>query len=146
MPRMTGSCRCGQVRYTADAEPIFTGICHCTDCQKESGGAFSVVVAVPQSALSIVGSPTTYASTGGSGKRIVSRFCANCGSPLASEAEILPGISMIRAGTLDDRSWLNPTAEIFCDSAQPWVQLGGGMQRFRNEREPALVSIIIALS
>ncbi len=37
---------------------------------------------------------------------------------------------MIRAGTLDDRSWLSPAMEIYCDSAQPWVQLGGGMQRF----------------
>ena len=37
---------------------------------------------------------------------------------------------MIRAGTLDDTSWLKPTMEIYCDSAQPWVQLGGGMQRF----------------
>ncbi len=57
MPQMTGSCRCGQLRYNADAEPIFTGICHCTDCQKQSGTAFNIVVAVPQPALAIEGSP-----------------------------------------------------------------------------------------
>ena len=130
MPQMTGACRCGQVRYKADAEPIFTGICHCTSCQKESGGAFNIVVAVPQAALAMDGSPKSYASTGDSGKQIVSRFCPNCGSTLVSEAEIMPGVSMIRAGTLDDRSWVNPAMEIYCDSAQPWVQLGGGMQRF----------------
>jgi hypothetical protein len=130
MPRMTGACRCGQVRYKADAEPIFTGICHCNSCQKESGGAFNIVVAVPQAALAMDGSPKSYASTGDSGKQIVSWFCPNCGSTLVSEAAIMPGVSMIRAGTLDDRSWVNPAMEIYCDSAQPWVQLGGGMQRF----------------
>jgi hypothetical protein len=33
MPKMSGGCLCGQVRYTADAEPMFAGICHCKDCQ-----------------------------------------------------------------------------------------------------------------
>jgi hypothetical protein len=39
-------------------------------------------------------------------------------------------MSIIKAGTLDDVSWLKPTMEIFCDSKQPWVELGGGMQSF----------------
>ena len=43
---------------------------------------------------------------------------------------MLPDVTMILAGTLDDASWIKPQMEIYCDSAQPWVQLGGGMQRF----------------
>jgi hypothetical protein len=130
MPKMTGGCLCGQVRYSADAEPAFTGVCHCTSCQKQSGTAFNVVVAVPQAALAIQGSPKSYAATGDSGKPNVSKFCPNCGSTILSEPAALPGMSIVRAGTLDDTSWLKPTMEIYCDSAQPWVQLGGGMQRF----------------
>jgi hypothetical protein len=34
------------------------------------------------------------------------------------------------AGTLDDASWVKPGMEIFCDSAQPWVNLDGDRQRF----------------
>lgn len=130
MPQISGSCRCGQVRYSADAEPMFTGVCHCKSCQKESGTAFNVVVAVPQAALRIEGSPKAYASKGDSGKEVVARFCPNCGSTILSEPALLPGASILRAGTLDDTSWLKPTMEIYCDSAQSWVQLGGGMQRF----------------
>ena len=37
----------------------------------------------------------------------------------------MPNITMIMAGTLDDASWVEPVSEIFCDSAQQWVQLGG---------------------
>lgn len=130
MPQMTGGCLCGQVRYTANAEPAFTGVCHCTTCQKQSGGAFSIVVALPQSALSIEGQTKSYAAKGDSGKANVSKFCPNCGSILLSEPEVMPGVSILRAGTLDDTSWLKPTMEIYCDSAQKWVELGGGMQKF----------------
>jgi hypothetical protein len=130
MPEMTGGCLCGQLRYTANAEPVFTGVCHCKDCQKESGTAFNVVIAVPLSAVSIQGSPRTYTTKGDSGKDYVRRLCPNCGSTILSEPQALPGIAALRAGTLDDTSWLNPDMEIYCDSAQPWVQLGGGMQRF----------------
>lgn len=130
MPQISGSCRCGQVRYLANAEPMFTGICHCKSCQKESGTAFNIVVAVPQAALKIEGSPKAFVSKGDSGQEVVARFCPNCGSTILSEPAMLPGASILRAGTLDDTSWLKPTMEIYCDSAQSWVQLGGGMQRF----------------
>jgi hypothetical protein len=36
----------------------------------------------------------------------------------------------VRAGTLDDRSWLRPTAHFFTRSKQPWVTLPGGDQIF----------------
>jgi hypothetical protein len=130
MAQMKGGCLCGQIRYTVDAEPAFTGICHCKDCQKESGTAFNIVVAVPQPAVSIQGSPKTFVTTADSGKKNIRRLCPNCGSTILSEPEVLPGVSILRAGTLDDTTWLKPTMEIFCDSAQSWVQLGGGMQRF----------------
>ena len=131
MPQITGGCLCGQVRYSTNAEPAFTGVCHCTSCQKESGTAFNVVIAVPQSELSIQGSPKVYAgSKGDSGQDYIRRFCPNCGSTILSEPAALPGMSILRAGTLDDPSWLKPSMEIFCDSQQPWVELGGGMQRF----------------
>lgn len=130
MPEMKGGCLCGQLRYTATAEPVFTAVCHCKDCQKESGTTFNLVVAVPLSAVSIQGSPRTYTTKGDSGKDYVRRLCPNCGSTILSEPAALPGIAALRAGTLDDTSWLKPGMEIYCDSAQPWVQLGGGMQRF----------------
>ena len=130
MPQMTGGCLCGQLRYVANAEPVFSGVCHCKSCQKQSGTAFNVVVAVPQAAVSIQGSLKRYNKLGDSGKQVVSRFCPSCGSTIVSEPEGLPGISIIRAGTLDDPSWVKPNMEIYCDSAQPWVELGGGMQRF----------------
>lgn len=128
--KIEGGCLCGKVRYTADAEPAFVGICHCKNCQKASGAAFATVVAIPSSTLSVSGSAKRYADKGDSGKTLHRVFCPECGSSLMDEAEAMPGVSMILVGTLDDPSWIKPTTEIFCDSAQPWVSLAGERQRF----------------
>ena len=127
---MKGGCLCGQVRYQASAEPMVVGVCHCATCQKESGSAFNIVVALPRPALAVEGGIKTYSRKGDSGQEVRSSFCPNCGSTLLSEPAVMPGAAILRAGTLDDRSWLKPTMEIYCDSAQPWVSLAGGLQRF----------------
>jgi hypothetical protein len=130
MPQIAGGCLCGKVRYSASGEPAFVGICHCTDCQKFTGSAFAVVVGVPKDALTITGNLSTYGKPGDTGKTIERKFCPNRGASIADEASALPGIVMLGAGTLDDASWVKPAMQIYCDSAQPWVDLHGEMQRF----------------
>ncbi len=130
MARIEGSCLCGRVRYSADADPAFVGVCHCMDCQKFGGSAFATVVGVRARALRLTGTLKTFTKAGGTGKPIHRRFCPECGSGIVDEADALPGIAMIYAGTLDDRSWVKPSSQSFCDSAQPWVELGGEMKRF----------------
>lgn len=128
--KMSGGCLCGKVRYSAEAEPAFVGVCHCTNCQKTSGSAFGVVIAVPTPALTIEGPLKTFSDHGDTGRSLSRHFCPECGSSLLDEAEAMPNVTMILAGTLDDTSWVKPTMEIFCDSAQPWVELGGDRRRF----------------
>jgi len=130
MPQITGGCLCGKIRYSATADPVFTGVCHCRNCQKQSGTAFSIVVGVPAPSLSVQGEMKTYHDKGDSGQAVERRFCPDCGSPILTEVAVMPGVAILKAGTLDDPSGLKPGMEIFCDSAQPWVQLGGTMQRF----------------
>src|SRR5690242_4500446 len=93
MPQMTGGCLCGKVRYTANAEPIFIGVCHCTNCQKQSGTAFSVVVAIPKSALSITGTTKSFQDKPDSGQPMARIFCPECGSPIMSDATVLPDVA-----------------------------------------------------
>src|SRR5260370_40875309 len=130
MPQMNGGCLCGQVRYSAEVDPIFSAVCHWKTCQKQTGTAFRIVVAVPLSAVSIQGAPNTYLRAGNSGQQVVNRFCPCCGATGVIEPAALTGTARIPAGTLSDPSWVRPSMEYYCDNAQPWVQLGGGMQRF----------------
>jgi hypothetical protein len=128
--KIEGGCLCGKVRYSAEADPAFVAICHCKNCQKGIGSAFATVVALPQPVLSVQGDLKTYNDRGDSGKSLYRRFCPECGSSIMDEAEAMPGMVMILSGTLDDASWVKPTLEIFCDSAQPWVNLQGEQRRF----------------
>jgi hypothetical protein len=128
--KLEGGCLCGAVRYSGEAEPIFTGLCHCSSCQKGSGSAFNTVVAVPKPAVSFSGALTTYEGKGDTGNATYRQFCPSCGSPVAMEAAIMADVVMIPTGTLDDASAVTPAMQIYCDSAQSWALLEGGIQRF----------------
>jgi hypothetical protein len=130
MPKMTGGCLCGQARYSANADPVFVGVCHCKDCQKQTGTAFSVLVGIPKSAMSIQGQVKTFHDTGDSGQPIERNFCPECGSPIFKEGALMPGVAFISTGTLDDTSWLDPKMHVYCDSAQHWTPIPEGSQKF----------------
>ena len=89
--KIEGGCLCGKVRYSADTEPAFVGVCHCKNCQKQAGTAFSVIMGIPAAALSVEGELKTYEDRGDSGQAVLRRFCPNCGSPIAGDAAALPG-------------------------------------------------------
>jgi hypothetical protein len=113
---------CGSVQYSADAEPVLQAVCHCTDCQRQTGSPFTVVVGVPLAALTVQGSTlasfaTTGEDHGGDSER---KFCSACGSPLFTISAMLPELALLKAGSLDDASWLEPAVEVWRSSAQPW--------------------------
>jgi hypothetical protein len=134
MSQINGGCACDQLRFSINSDPIFQAVCHCRTCQRHTGSAFRVVVAVSRSAVSMRGASNIYKRTGDSGQLVINRFCPDCGGTVAIEPAALAEMTIIPVGTLDDPSWVKPTMEIYCDSAQPWVQLGDGMERFAGMR------------
>jgi hypothetical protein len=53
------------VTYSADAEPVVQAVCHCTDCQRQTGNPCSVIVGVPRAAFNVEGSTiASFATTG----------------------------------------------------------------------------------
>ena len=52
---LTGRCLCGGVTYSVDAEPVWQGVCHCSNCQRQTASAFSAIVGVPSKALTVEG-------------------------------------------------------------------------------------------
>lgn len=138
MSQIQGGCLCGAIRYKSAAQPLMTAVCHCTHCQRQSGTAFSVNVGLPAGSLELQGDqPVTYRDQGTSGLAVMRHFCGKCGSPILSVVEAMPGMDFLKAGTLDDTAWLQPAVAIWCDSAQPWVQLGGEMAKFPGNPPPS---------
>ena len=130
MTERTGGCLCGAVRYTLRSEPVATAVCHCTHCQKQSGAMFSTNLVVPESAFELTGETKVYADKGDSGQAVLRVFCGACGSPILSRAGIMPGMALVKAGTLDDFSGLTPAIEVYADHAAAWVAPIAGARRF----------------
>ena len=137
MADIVGGCLCGNVRYRSDAEPVMTAVCHCSFCQKQTSSAFSILVAVPKGSMQIEGEPLgAYETEGESGQPVIRKFCPNCGTAIVSDIKVTPDLEWIKAGTLDDTSWLQPQLHMWCDSAQPWVKIDDAIPTF--ERNPPL--------
>jgi len=130
MTKRTGGCLCGSVRYTLDSDPVIMAVCHCTHCQKQSGSVFSANIAVPDTAYQQQGETRIYQDRGDSGQLVVRQFCPACGSPILSKMAIMPGLTLVKAGTLDDLSGLTPVLEVYADHAAAWVSPVPGAQRF----------------
>ncbi|ASJ73094.1 GFA family protein [Granulosicoccus antarcticus] len=128
--KIKGGCLCGEVQYESTAEPLMVAACHCTNCRKQSGTAFSMNIGVPADSVSVTGgSLTTYEDAGASGEPVLRKFCNKCGSPILTNLKAADGVSFIKAGTLDDSSWVVPGAEIWCDSKASWGSLGEALPK-----------------
>ena len=130
MSNIEGGCLCGAIRYSGEAEPVATVVCHCTDCQKHSGGACSINVLLPKESLQFAGELGSYIAKGDSGNEVNRHFCRKCGSAIYNLPAVLGDMLVLKAGTLDDVSWVKPTVEIYCDSAQEWAKLAEGVESF----------------
>ena len=130
MPKLTGRCLCGRIEYSGEAEPLLMRACHCKNCQRFTGSAFLTAVAVPAASITFTGDPKVYTHPGGTtGLPLHRRFCPECGSSLTVHRNDT-GRLMIMAGTLDDTSFVKPTANIYCESKQAWVPLSPDIPGF----------------
>lgn len=126
-----GGCQCGQVRYRLETEPRRLTVCHCLDCQRQSGSAFGLSLDVPKEAFKLVsGELETFRVLCDSGRPKDCAFCRRCGTRIYHGGEW--GLS-IKAGTLDDTSSLRPDAHYWTKRKQPWVQIPEGALCFTDD-------------
>ena len=118
-----GGCLCGQVRYELSGEPLAVVICHCKNCQKQSGSTFSINIIGQSEQIEIQGNLSTYADTNDSGDPVNRNFCENCGSPIFSEILSQGNLIALKVGTLDDTSDIEPQTQFWCISKQNWLSL-----------------------
>ncbi len=125
----TGRCLCGAITYEFPNAPAMTGVCHCKNCQRQAGSAFSTLAGVPAAEFKFTqGEPKLYEDGDTqSGNTVQRYFCGECGSPIYSAIPSQPDTLFLKTGTLDDTSSFTPQFHAWCDTKQSWVKLDEGV-------------------
>lgn len=121
--KIDGSCHCGAVTYEAEVDPENVMVCHCTDCQRFSGGPYRPLAPTNKNTFKLLsGALTIYSKTGENGAPRAQAFCPNCGTPIYSSAmEDNPQVHNIRLGSVRQRDQLSPRRQIWIRSKQSWI-------------------------
>ena len=122
------------MRYAVDPAPEAKGcvLCHCRDCQRLSGSAFSMNTAVEAATFKFTaGDPVWHTTHADSGNIVPRPRCGECGSILYSRpskhADQLGDLIYVKTGTLDDPSaYWDPKVEIFVGSCMGPYKRGDG--------------------
>ena len=118
-----GGCACGALRYELSAPPVMIYNCHCRNCQKITGSAFTISATVFENALRFSrGEPKRTQWRADSGNERYGLCGGDGGTRIANAQSASPGVLSLRAGTFDDTSWVEPVGDIWTKSAQPWVR------------------------
>ena len=122
---ITGQCLCGDIQYQFNNPPKMTGVCHCKNCQRQAGSAFSTLAALAKDDFTITkGEPKLYTDLDTrSGNSVERWFCGKCGSPIYSFLPGQPDAIYLKTGTLDDTESFTPMFHVWCETKQSWVDL-----------------------
>lgn len=119
---ITGGCQCGSIRYSLRAKPLVFYLCHCTECQRHTSSAFGESLRFRREDMDVSPGLVCFSRMSESGKQRQGWFCPDCGVRIWHGTEGSSEIN-IKAGTLDDTSWLVPAGHIWCSSKQPFIQI-----------------------
>lgn len=115
-----GSCLCGGVAFRVTGPFLRASCCHCHNCQKRTGSAFSVQGRVAQEHFELLSGADllhTFVPNPDSRPKV---FCSRCGSSLFSGDPLVDQEVSIRFGSLDGDPGIVPEAHVYPTSAPVW--------------------------
>ncbi|WP_452101119.1 GFA family protein [Bradyrhizobium monzae] len=128
---LTGGCACGNIRYECSGKPIVQLMCHCRDCQRSSGTAFSAMMMFASDRFRYLkGEPVFHETVAESGRIIRRGFCNKCGSPISAHWPTRPQSLIVTVSSLDDPSKFDPALETWLSRAAPWHPLHPSTAKF----------------
>jgi hypothetical protein len=133
--KFEGRCYCGAIRYQVEGDPIFRVQCHCRECQYIAGGGPNLTIGMGEAGFSYTeGTPKVFRRSDLE-TPVAREFCAECGTHLVSKAPGLPGVALIKVGTMADPSLFEgPQMAIYTMDQQGFHQIAEGVSSF--ERMP----------
>ncbi|MEO2176829.1 MAG: GFA family protein [bacterium] len=130
-----GRCKCGAVHYTLQAPPLFTHACHCLDCQKHTGQAFSLTTFVLRDEMIIHGEMLATKVS----PRSTRHHCAKCQTLLFVSSDAFPLSVVLKPDTLDDPAIAPPQTHIWTRRKQAGLVLQEDVPQFEEQYDREMV-------
>tara|TARA_Y100000991_G_C21789714_1_gene270757 strand:- start:117 stop:527 length:411 start_codon:yes stop_codon:yes gene_type:complete len=119
MSFFTGSCLCGSVKYKSNSDPLVIQNCHCDQCRKTTGSVYLTNLFIKEENFEITGEVNNYTHLSDAGNKMTKFFCPKCGSQIFGKNSGRPGITTIRAGTVNEKDIIKPIRNLFLKSKVP---------------------------
>jgi hypothetical protein len=98
----TAHCSCGALRVEVSADPDVVGVCHCGECQRQTGSVFGVVAFFKKESVRAEGPSKIYVRDGQEGRKVRMHFCPTCGTTVFWEADLRPDHIGVAVGAFYD--------------------------------------------
>ena len=124
----TGTCLCGSVTWTVEAEPVLQAFCHCKSCQRAHSAVLVAVALVPEESVSISGDLDSRTVTDVE-NAAVRHSCAKCGTRVLNTTG--RGHSHLRSVfpiLCDNDDWFQPSMHIFYEDRV--VEISDALPKF----------------
>jgi hypothetical protein len=129
MKTISGSCLCGETRFSCEDRFSQFHWCHCTQCRKGSGSAHAANLFTEPGNIRWLAGQDNIRRYDVPGRTISSAFCIHCGSPMPYLS--LSGKSLVvPAGSLDETPDIVPSDNIFWAERASWYEKGKAAAKF----------------
>lgn len=118
----TATCLCGGVKFEVRGPFGDIRYCHCTQCRKATGSAFSANAKISIDNWQILEGKeqiTEFEQKTG----IFRAFCRKCGSPVYARLASEPGNIQVRVGSFIDAEDVNVVAHVWVSSKASWYDI-----------------------
>jgi hypothetical protein len=124
MDSRSAKCHCGQLKLACIGEPKRVSMCHCIECQRRTGSAFSVAVFYERSKVHVVsGSSGKFERESASGYSVAFHFCTRCGSNIWWEPARMPDLIGVALGAFGDPDFAQPEQSVWTQHKHAWLRL-----------------------
>jgi len=130
-PSTTGGCLCGGVRFELSEPARHAGYCHCTRCQRRTGGGSSIQARIDGRTFRLVRGEELVQAWRPADSGFEKCFCRECGAHLFARNLDDPSQMSIRMGAFDGDPGVRPTWRAYVAYAPPWEPVpDDGLERF----------------
>lgn len=122
-PRVA-ACACGRLTATCTGDPLRVSVCHCLECKRRTGSAFSTNARFAAGSVRMAGTAREFSRTGDEGSLVTYAFCPDCGVTVWYRNSAQPGMIAIPVGAFATTDFPPPEVSVYDpDRRAPWVEI-----------------------